>query len=142
MSWEKVKTVILIVLIILISEGIRLYTGIPITLIDIIIFPITCVLIYFIKFYTSPFSNNSINTQQSTNAWELVGFVFFVILLTIMGVWITWIGIQDPLQYFSSVKGGGHGYTLIQVGAITALYSVWFALKCIYRLIRLHQKSA
>lgn len=142
MSWVKVKRFIGIILIIIIFETIRLYTGIPITIVDIIIFPITCVLIYCLKFYTSPFSDDGINTPPPLNAWQLIGFMLFSILLIIMGIWLSYLGIQDPLHYFSSNKGGGHGYTLVQLGVIVSLYSIWFCLKFIYRLVKLFNKSS
>ncbi|MEL0646831.1 hypothetical protein V6248_05300 [Pseudoalteromonas agarivorans] len=144
MSWMKVKVFILIVIIILISEVIRLYTGIPVTIMDIIIFPITCLLVYFMRFYTSPFSDLNADkyAPPPLSALQLFGFVLFSIILVIAGVWIAWMGILAPLEYFSSVKGGGHGYSLIQLGVITTIYSLWFGLKFSHRLIQLHFTSA
>ena len=55
-------------------------------------------------------------------------------------VWLTWLGVQDPLHFFSSVKGAAHGYTLIQIGGVTALYSMSGALIFLFRLIRLGAK--
>ena len=59
-----------------------------------------------------------------------------------MGSWLAWLGIQTPLKYFSSVKGAAHGYTLIQIGGLTALYSMWGALFFLFRLVKLRDKSA
>jgi len=144
MSWSKIKTGIIILLIILISEWIRLYTGVPITIIDIGILPVTCLLIYYIRFYTFPFSKKYTdkNSQQSLNILQLYEFFIFTVMLAILGSWITWLGIQSPLYYFSSVKGGAHGYTLIQLGSITTIYSVGIAIIFLYRLIQLYKKPA
>ncbi len=144
MSWAKIQTGIMIVLIILISEGVRLYTGLPITIIDIGIIPVTCLLIYYIRFYTFPFSKKYTdkNTQQPLNALQLCGFLTFTVMLAIFGGWIASLGIQEPLHYFSSVKGGAHGYTLIQLGAITTIYSAGIGIIFLYRLVQLHYKSA
>ncbi|MCG3737961.1 hypothetical protein EXA20_17035 [Vibrio cincinnatiensis] len=144
MSWAKLKTGIIIVLVILISEAIRLYTGLPITIIDIGVLPITCLLIYCMKYYKSPFSKtykDTDNHQQQTPL-QLIGFLLFTIILAAMGSWIAWLGIQAPLQYFSSVKGAAHGYTLIQIGGLTALYSMWGVLVFLFRLVSLRDKSA
>ncbi|EIA5326263.1 hypothetical protein K7L04_004711, partial [Vibrio parahaemolyticus] len=81
------------------------------------------------------------NHQQQTPL-QLIGFLIFTITLAAMGGWITWLGIQAPLQYFSSVKGAAHGYTLIQLGGLTALYSMWGALVFLFRLVSLRDKSA
>ncbi len=139
-----IKTGIIVVLVILISEGIRLYTGLPITIIDIGILPITCLLIYYIRFYKFPFSKKYYdkNTQQPQSGWQLIGFLVFTIMLAIIGAWIAWLGIQGPLHYFSSVKGAAHGYTLIQVGSVITIYSLGGALIFLFRLIRLRYKSA
>ncbi len=138
MSWEKIKTGIIIVLAIFISEGIRLYTGLPITIIDIGILPITCLLIYYMRFYKSPFSKSykDMTTHQPQSAWQLIGFLVFTIMLAIMGAWIAWLGVQEPFKYFSGIKGAAHGYTLIQVGSMTTLYSMAGALIFLFRLIR------
>ena len=142
MSWEKIKTSIIIIFAILISEGIRLYTGLPITLIDLGTPPVTCMLIYCIRFYKFPFSKTykDKSSHQSQSAWQLIGFLVFTVILAIMGVWLTWLGVQDPLHFFSSVKGAAHGYTLIQIGGVTALYSMSGALIFLFRLIRLGAK--
>ncbi|EPT9323658.1 hypothetical protein ACVTOI_004568, partial [Vibrio parahaemolyticus] len=144
MSWAKLKTGIIIVLIILISEGVRLYTGLPITIIDIGLLPITCLLIYCMKYYKSPFSKTykDMGNHQQQTPLQLIGFLLFAIILAAMGGWITWLGIQAPLQYFPSVKGAAHGYTLIQIGGVTALYSMWGALLFLFRLVSLRDKSA
>ncbi|PMO48826.1 hypothetical protein BCT11_04430 [Vibrio sp. 10N.222.52.B12] len=144
MSWAKLKTGIIIVLVILISEAIRLYTGLPITIIDIGVLPITCLLIYCMKYYRFPFSKtykDTDNLQQQT-LLQLIGFLLFTIILAAMASWIAWLGIQAPLKYFSSVKGSAHGYTLIQIGGLTALYSMWGALVFLFRLVNLRDKSA
>ena len=144
MSWAKLKTGIIIFLVILISEAIRLYTGLPITIIDIGVLPITCLLIYCMKYYRFPFSKtykDTDNLQQQT-LFQLIGFLLFTIILAAMGSWLAWLGIQAPLKYFSSVKGAAHGYTLIQIGGLTALYSIWGALVFLFRLVKLRDKSA
>ncbi len=77
MSWAKLKTGIIIVLVILISEAIRLHTGLPITMIDIRVLPITCLLIYCMKYYRFPFSKtykDTDNLQQQT-LFQLIGFL-------------------------------------------------------------------
>lgn len=142
-TWVKVKEFITIVIVIVLFETIRHYTGIPLSIMDVIVFPIVCLLIYFMKFYTSPFSDRSTGENYSppSSAWQIFGFVLFSIVFLIIGVWVTWIGIQAPLDYFSSVKGGGHGYTLIQLGIIIALYSLWFGLRFTHRLIQLNKTS-
>ena len=144
MNWSSIKTGIAIFFIILISELIRIYTGLPITIVDIGVLPITCLLVYYIQFYSFPFSKNfkDKNNQQQLSSWQLLGFLLFSVVMAIMGTWSAWIGIEEPLHYFSSVKGGAHGYTLIQLGSIIAIYSVGGGLVFLYRLIRLHFKSA
>ncbi|WP_022946110.1 hypothetical protein [Pseudoalteromonas ruthenica] len=144
MRWAKLKTAIIIVLVILISEVIRLHTGLPITIINIVVLPITCLLIYCMKYYRSPFSKTYKGTDNhlKQTPFQLIGFLLFTISLAAMGSWIAWLGIQAPLQYFSGVKGAAHGYTLIQVGGLIALYSTWGALVFLFRLVSLRNKSA
>ena len=143
MNWATIKVGVIILFTLVISEGIRLYTVLPITIIDIGIIPITCLLIYYTKFYTFPFSKKYYdkNTQPPLNSWQLIGFLLFTIMLAIIGIWLTWIGVHNPLHYFYSVKGSAHGYTLIQLGLVTTLYSIGGGLIFLHRLIRLHYKS-
>ncbi|KOO01781.1 hypothetical protein AKJ17_18840 [Vibrio nereis] len=144
MGWAKIKTIIIIVLVILVSEGIRIYTGVPITILDVVILPITCSLVYLMKYYKFPFSKTYKDRQshQTQNAFQLIGSLVFTAILAVMGTWVAWLGIQAPLQYFSGVKVAAHGYTLIQVGILITLYSIWGALIFLSRLSRLRHKSA
>ncbi|KOO11508.1 hypothetical protein AKJ18_28755, partial [Vibrio xuii] len=106
MGWAKIKTIIIIVLVILVSEGIRIYTGVPITILDVVILPITCSLVYLMKYYKFPFSKTYKDRQshQTQNAFQLIGSLVFTAILAVMGTWVAWLGIQAPLQYSSGVK--------------------------------------
>ena len=142
MSLDKVKIGISIFLLIFISEVIRVYTGIPVTILDVMLLPITGILIY-IGFYTllNRKKDKNKNVQAAQSIWQLLGGILFITALVPVGVWITWLGAEKPFLLFTGVKGSVHGYTLVYLGAIVAVISVVMGYVFIYRLFLLIRKS-
>jgi len=41
--------------------------------------------------------------------------------MILLGAWCFWEGSHHPFQFYTGVKGSGHGYTLAAVGLATIL---------------------
>ena len=131
--------VIGLVVVGLFIEAFRQSTGIPVTIIDILFFPILPLFIFFtIKYFF--FSEKRKNKQVINNEevrdklWAVPIFLFLMLPLSL---WCIWTGFEEPFVYFTGVKGAAHGYTLAAIG-ITILGFSLFAL--IYILRDLYKK--
>ncbi|RKF19774.1 hypothetical protein DBZ36_04770 [Alginatibacterium sediminis] len=142
--WNKIKSIVIIALVIVIPELIRFYTGLPITIIDLVVFPVFCLLLYFITTYVLDIKRSSKLDANKVfdRRWKVIGFLIFSVAIASMGIWLTWLGVQQPLTLFSSAKGAAHGYTLVQLGVITTLYSVGLSVVCSISLIRTPMRSS
>ena len=139
MSWKKVRTVLVIILLIIASELFRYYSGLPITLMDLIILPITLLLMYLaghiIVEYFKPPKNTGVAATQPT-VWQLVFGFMVSALLAPAGLWLCYQGWLSPFALHTSVKGAAHGYTLVHLGLVLSLCSFAFSVVAIVKLFK------
>lgn len=110
-------------------EFLRATYAVPITVLDIILAPISLVALYFSLRYVVQFFSGLKNTGDSqlrVIPWQKrLGYSLFSVLMFGMGVWGTLDGFANPLLLYTGVKGAVHGYSLALVGMLIAIWSVY-----------------
>jgi len=132
MIWRKITVVLLIVLAIVIPEYIREKFDIPITIIDLILFP-TCIFLSALSIYYV--FTNGIKFEMSIQPMSRLsrlGYILLALILLLLGAWSIVAGWQSPFLLFSGVKGAAHGYTLIVLGLLVSCFSIYSAIILIF----------
>ncbi len=124
--YQNIVFILSALVIAAVIELIRRRYGIPITILDLILTPGTLVITFFVlkhliqKKY-EPDNGNLDNLSLPKRLAVLSAFIFMMIPL---GGWCVFMGVREPLGYFTGVKGAAHGYTVFIVGM--AVLSVGF----------------
>jgi hypothetical protein len=96
-------------------EYIRRRYGIPVTILDIFLLPLSLifssVLLKDFFFRQNPADQAGLSLRDGVFRALVALLLFFP-----LGAWSLWEGIRNPLDYFSGIKGAAHGYTLIGIG--------------------------
>ena len=118
---ENLKTTfkyVLIIAVIMVSEAVRRFYGIPVTILDILLFPVF--LLFIVRGVKSlAFHRKSRaydQTKESSTKLLVFSLIVGLFIMIPLGVFSLWHGIKDPLRFFSGVKGSVHGYTLVELG--------------------------
>ncbi len=116
-----------------IIEVIRKTKNIPITILDLMFFPGSI-------FFTVVFCRSILMGEESMRQYNLVEPISFIkklglfiaaLLSIAFGFWMIWIGVHEPLKYFSGVRGAAHGYTMVPVGILIFVFGVFGVIKSI-----------
>lgn len=128
-------TVFFIVAFIL--EFIRKRYSVPVTIIDILLFPLSVlIIVYSLKQLVFRRKKDTYNHSINDSNLKLMLYLCFsLIVLVPLGLFTLWMGIQEPLGFFSGIKGPAHGYTLIPLGIIITGLGVFMAFKLVQSLI-------
>lgn len=134
---SKLKTTIYVSLLIgvgLIIEWFRAETGIPVTILDILLLPLCVIFIYIVIREILFADKSSVNSEnlQSLSPAKRLGLIVVCLLMLLLGAWGIWAGLSAPFDYFSGVKGAAHGYTLAIIGLLIVLFGlvgVWSTIK-------------
>jgi hypothetical protein len=135
--WKRTLKIIAILVFGVGVEIFRDLTGIPVTALDILLFPFFILVIYAVFRYllTKHKKQKKITATVPANRALLFSFVVFVLLLP-LGVWSIYIGAQHPWRLYTGVRGWVHGYTAFLLGIIITGFSfvsmgyvLWTALK-------------
>ncbi len=118
-------------------EFIRRNYQIPVTILDVLLFPLAILITgYSLKNLIFKRKQKLSNYPTDDSKLKLVFSLFFCLIVMIpLGLYTAWMGIQEPFEYFSGVKGSAHGYTLVPVGALIAGLGVFVVFKIIQNLI-------
>ena len=129
-------TVLFIALMIL--DFIRIRYTVPVAMGDIVMFPLSLlIIIYFLKNVLLKRKHEPFQYPIDDSKLRLMlNLLFSLILLVPLGLYLSWMGIQEPFAYFSGVKGAIHGYTSVAVGTLVAGLGFIFVYETIQRLIR------
>lgn len=116
-----------------IIEILRQRNGIPITLLDVMLFPIA--LLFSVVFLRHEFFNKKnlfrYNLAGPVSIPKKIGIFIGCMLMAVSGIWCLWLGICDPLAYYSGVRGAVHGYTMVAFGLFLFLLGAYGVLKSI-----------
>jgi len=141
---QKILTALGIIGAIVSVEIFRAVTGIPVTIIDITLFPISVIFIVGMAMILFKKENKNKKKRRNRNAtpseitfsWvKRLGYIAGAILMLALGVWGILEGIEQPFKLFTGVKGPAHGYTLAAIGvvliimALIALYQFIFKVR-------------
>jgi len=128
---EKIKDIFLIVCIVgfgVLLNIIRVEYKIPVTIIDIIFFPASIVLSFLILKMVVSKNLIKYKIDQTTVKSSLISFFLFTLIVIPLSSWGILSGISAPFDYFSGIKGSGHGYTLSAIGIF--LLILWAVFAC------------
>lgn len=146
-SYDISRTIItfFVCAIIFYLDGVfRSYTELPISVVDIVFLILSVFLVYFLKYFRSSFRREIIDIycDDIPSFSFLIGIFLFMVLLFLSGIFISWIGIQDPFKFHSGFKSSySHGYTLIYMGILSAIYALWGGLIFLFKLIRYRHRT-
>ena len=127
MKWNYIKNILTASVLIITVEVLRYYTGLPFTIIDIIIFPFSIILLLFgVKTLLSPAQQNPESKAVKLTAIKLFGVFIVAILFFLLGAWAIYEGGHNPLTLYSGVKGAAHGYTLLSLGLLISAFSGYY----------------
>ena len=136
----KVKNAFVIIGLLLIAlaiEYMRRTYGIPVTILDILLFPLS--LVFTFVLLKNFFFEQSREEKESMNAHSLRSITgraaITVLLFFPLGLWSIWLGIQNPFEYFSGVKGAVHGYSLVVLGVFIFSIGIMLTISVIRSII-------
>ena len=107
-------------------EEIRVEYNIPITVIDLIFSPCALIICYFLIKWLVFKRNIEPYFTTITTKKLLLNFCMLTLLALPLGIWSTMAGISAPFEYYTSMKGAAHGYTLASIGFL--LLNSWLCL--------------
>ncbi|MCG8549198.1 MAG: hypothetical protein MI799_02210, partial [Desulfobacterales bacterium] len=104
----------------LILEFIRKRYLVPVTIMDILLFPLSVlIIVYSLKQLVFRKNKETYSHSVDDSKLKLILYLCFsLIVLAPLGLFTLWMGIQEPLGFFSGIKGPAHGYTLIPLGIV------------------------
>jgi len=127
MNKNAIVETILIILAILAVEFFRSVTGIPVTILDLILFPMSLLIVFFtLKLLVK--SKDLAAVKNKPMPWhKRWGYFVFSLLLILLGLWAIVAGLQAPFHLFTGVKGAAHGYSLVALGLVITVFSIYMA---------------
>ena len=132
--------VFFIVLIIagIILEFIRIRYTVPVAIGDILLFPLSLfIIIYFLRnvLFTRKHEQFRYPIDDS-KLRSMFSLLFSLIILVPLGLFLSWMGLQEPLAYFHGIRGSFHGYTAVAIGTVISGLCFFSVYETIQRLIR------
>lgn len=116
-------------LLALVLEFVRKGYGIPVTILDIFLFPLSLIFGFILlKDFFFGRKGEALPADRPSFR-SIIGRAASVLILFLpVGIWSLWMGIREPFEHFSGVKGAVHGYTMAGIGlfviAIAAMLTV------------------
>ena len=145
MTSEKFKSILFIIgfmTIGLILEFTRKAYGIPVTILDILLFPLS--LIFTVLLLKDFFINQSKEKTKKSlklKASAIAGRIAITLLLFFpLGIWAMWEGLKNPFGYFSGIKGAAHGYTLTAIGLFIFSLGIIFISSVIRNVLSVNKR--
>ncbi|WP_320043841.1 hypothetical protein [uncultured Desulfobacter sp.] len=125
---RKFFNIILVIVIIIGSELFRKVTGIPVTIMDLILFPLTVMLVYIT--ILAIFSDEKPKDSEiMLSKLQMATFSLIFLFVSPLSFWLSIEGFKDPLQLFTGVKGHAHGYTVAYLGAFVGIFCLFLSYK-------------
>lgn len=125
-----------LIILIIIFEIIRNVTHIKVTLLDLMLFPMSVLFTYALLRYE--FFNKKYllryNLVEPVSCKRKIGLLIGSILLMALGLGCLLLGVREPLAFFSGVRGAVHGYTMVVMGILMLLCGAYGTLKLILLL--------
>lgn len=114
-------------LLVFLVEMVRVNYHFPVTLMDLIFFPMSVVIIVLSPRWL--FSKDEIKhrVNKINTKMILAKFVVFSVITIPSGIFVAGLGISHPFDYFSGVKWSSHGYTLASCGILILMGWVYVA---------------
>lgn len=132
MNQSSLKNILSVIITITTIEALSYYTGLPFTVIDVILIPMSALLIAFgAKSLFIRVDNNEKTYKFNHTLFQLISYLLMAIFIFTLGLWSVITGWKEPLALYTGVKGSAHGYTLICLGLLLSGYSAYFTLNLI-----------
>lgn len=139
---KKVLSILGIISAIAAVEIFRAFTGIPVTLLDILLFPISVVFIVAMGMLLFEKENKNKKKHKKQNAaspeinlsWmKRLGYIVLSLMMLALGAWAVSAGIEQPFKLFTGVKGASHGYTLVALGICIVIMGLMMLYQFIFK---------
>jgi len=134
MKWKSLKNIFTVIAVIFSTEALSYFTGLPFTIIDVLLFPLSIIMIAL------GVKSLLVRTEQTDEKYiikrsliSLCGHFVAGFLTLLLGLWSLYEGCTNPLALYTGVKGAAHGYTLLSIGLLLSGYSVYIILKLALR---------
>lgn len=128
-------------------EIFRAVTGIPVTLLDVLLFPIS--IIFIVGMAKLLFEKEKKNKRQNTSTAEIklgwikrMGYIAVGLMMLALGAWGISAGIEQPFTLFTGVKGASHGYTLVALGICIVIMGLMVLYQLIFKTANDRQNSS
>lgn len=134
---KKLNNVIFIIWIFFMSicmEWVRGEYEIPVTLLDLVLFPISLAFSFFSLKWLVTAKQDDCHPAETTKKKLLANFVILSLIVIPFGGWSVTVGIAGPFEYFHGVRGSAHGYTLASVGILLIIVWALFAVELTRKL--------
>jgi len=120
------KRILSVILLIITIETLSYITGLPFTVIDVLLLPLSIILIAMgVKSLLVPDRTNKANITTRLSLMQFCASLLFTLIFFLpLGLWSLQEGWHHPFALYSGVKGAGHGYTLVTIGLLISIYSV------------------
>lgn len=137
-----IRNFILAVIATLVVASFSKIIGIPVTILDLILFPILiCAIFVVIRELLTRKKPSKKDHRKFPPPPPLKCILMIVVFLFMAGLggWSTWMGMLEPLTLFSGVRGCVYGYTMIPLGIFLmgiAIYGTLFSMKTLIHHLR------
>lgn len=139
MKWKAIKEVLVAFFIIFTFEAIGHWTGFPLTVFDILLFPLSSfLLVYGLVLFFRGGNREDLKNANELTFLQVIGSLIISIFLFLLGVFLAISGFQEPLILSTSVKGNMHGYTVFSLGLLIVGLGLYLA----YVLVAKFSKKA
>jgi len=147
---KKFLSILGIIVAIASVEIFRALTGIPVTLLDILLFPISIIFIAgMAKLLFEKEKKNKKKKRHNTSTAEIklswikrLGYIAMGLMMLALGVWGISAGIEQPFTLFTGVKGASHGYTLVALGICIVIMGLMVLYQLIFKTASDKQNSS
>lgn len=137
MNWDFIKDVLTVLAVLIIVEVLRYYTGLPFTIIDITVFPLSVAMLFFGIMAIITNKSDVHKTEKTRySTIRLSSYFLAAILFFALGLWAIYEGWNNPLELYTGVKGAAHGYTLLSMGLFISAFSVYYIYLLAVKAIR------
>ena len=129
--------IVIVVFIVIVAIGVDSIFGflaIPIVTMDLFFVPVGIATIIWV---CTPkyFSGKYIDWHQikSGNTMSKVLLISTSLVLTLLSIFMIYIGGSNPLELYIGVKGAGHGYSLLIIGLAILFFTVSTTYLCMFK---------
>jgi len=133
---QTLKTLTIVVIFIITVELIRYVTKLPITVLDVILLPLTSFMVYIGLSVIKEKQPQNQFIQDKQSRWKLIQICVLSLSVLVLVVWCAFHTLLHPFKLYESAKGSAHGYSITYMSVTMAVYCFIFLYKSLTQLFK------